>query len=387
MPKKRVPENRFDLIVVGGGIHGLMTVLFAAEAGRRTLLLDKGRIGGGTTTGWFRILHGGLRYLQGLDIRRFRQSLADSRWFLQSFPDLVSRQPFLMPLYGQGLKRPEVLRAAFHLERLLGSDRNSGVPEAQAIPKGRVLPPMEVTQAFPSVSQARLSGGALWEELVVPDGAALIAALLTRARAAGATVCEDTEVNGLLVDGGEVAGVEAGEARFSAPRVVNAAGAWSSALARRFDPTAPQLAHPAGAFNLLIDCPFPATTGLALTPPSGGRMIFLYPSGGRLFAGTEYLPCHGDLHRTEVPGAATRAFLDRLAAVLPGFDADETHVHEVTSGLLPASNPGSVELLDYDVIRDHRRTGGPRGLVSLWGIKFTTAPSVARQVLRHAFRS
>lgn len=381
-----VPENRFDLIVVGGGIHGLMIALFAADAGHRTLLLEKGKIGGATTAGWFRILHGGLRYLQDLDIRRFRQSLVDSRWFLQNFPDLVSRQSFLMPLYGQGMKRPQVFRVAFLLDRLLGPDRNRGVSEAQALRRGSILSPAEVVAAFPTVPQAHLSGGALWEELVVPDGAALIAALLARAREAGVTVLEETEATDLLVDHRTTAGIAARDERFHASYVVNASGAWSSTLARRFDPTSPPLAHPVLAFNLLIDLPHPAATGLALSPTDGKGMIFLYPSGGRLFVGTEYLPFQSDPDRIEVSEVAIRALLDRIASILPGFDADETFVAEITSGLLPASSPGSVDLLDRDVIRDHGRLGGARGLVSLWSVKYTTAPSVARRVLRQALK-
>lgn len=379
-------DKRFDLIVVGGGIHGLMIALFATETGQRTLLLERGQVGGGTTAGWFGILHGGLRYLQALDVRRFRESLADSRWFLRAFPDLVVRQPFLMPLYGHGLKRPEVLRAAFLVERALGPDRNRGVLPAQAIPPGRVLSAREVVATFPAVSRDGLAGGALWEELVVPDGAALIAALADRGRRAGLAIGEGTEVTGLLVEDGRAAGATSGGESWRAPVVVNAGGAWSWELARRLAPTlAEPLGHPALAFNLLLDRPPPATTGLALTPPGGeSSMIFVYPAAGRTFAGTAYLPHQGPADIAEVPEAAIGAFLARIEAAIPGFGAGRKDVISVTSGLLPATGPGSVDLLDRAVICDHGAAGGPKGLFSLWGVKYTTAPSVARRVLRQS---
>ncbi|WP_428929741.1 FAD-dependent oxidoreductase [Marinibacterium sp. SX1] len=375
-------DDTYDLIVIGGGIHGLMIALQAAEIGHRTVLLERDRIGAATTAGWFGILHGGLRYLQSLDIRRFRESLADSRWFQCSFPDLVRRQGFLMPLYGQGLKRPGVFRAAFLTDRILGLDRNSGIARAQALPMGRVLSAREVVRAFPGVLQGGLTGGALWEERVVPDTPALMSALVARARAVGLDLRERTTATELLTDGRNVTGVRAGDQTWAAPKVVIAAGAQSDALARRFDPRpmAP-LGTPARAFNLLIDRAPPSAHGLSLVPPGDdGPMLFAYPSGGRTFAGTAYLPA-GETVTGPIPEAEIARFLNRLNAALPGFAADPADVLQVTDGLLPAAEPGAQALLDRDQIRDHGASGGPKGLVSLWGVKFTTAPGVARQVL------
>ena len=66
----------YDLVVIGGGIHGLCIAERGASRGWRTLLLEKGpRLAGATTANWFRILHGGLRYLQSADLTRHRESV------------------------------------------------------------------------------------------------------------------------------------------------------------------------------------------------------------------------------------------------------------------------------------------------------------------------
>ncbi|MEM8581614.1 MAG: FAD-dependent oxidoreductase [Pseudomonadota bacterium] len=377
-------EKQFDLIVIGGGIHGLIAGLLAAENGRRTLLLEKGRIGEAATGGWFGILHGGLRYLQTLDVRRFRSSLVDSRWFLTRFPDLVAQQPFLMPLYGHDLKRPAVFRAAFAIERILGFDRNWHVPQSSKVARGRVLSVAEVRRHFPGVKRVGLQGGALWEELVILDRQGLICALRAQTAVAGLALREDTEVTGLQIKNGQVFGVMTKEGGYLAPAVVNATGAWSTKLAHRFDPKTPPLGHPALAFNILLDRPAPTEVGLSLTQSTkdGRGMIFLYRSRcGRVFAGTDYLPFYDHPDRVIVPEAALAAFLGRLAEVVPSLEASVHDIVEVTSGLLPAAEPGSVHLRDSDMIYDHGRNGGPAGLVSLWGVKYTTAPSVARRVL------
>ena len=376
-------DTHYDLIVVGGGIHGLMIGLHATERGLRTLLLDKGDIGGAATAGWFGILHGGLRYLQSLDIRRFRASLSDSRWFLRRYPDLVECQSFLMPLYGHGLKRPGTFRAAFLMERALGADRNRAIPPGKALRRGRILRPSEVRTDAPGVPRDNLQGGALWEELVVSDHAALIDSILRDARAAGLEVRPQTPASDLLLKDGQVAGVATKSVRFLAPRVINAAGAWAPALAHRFDPASQiPFGFPVRAFNLLLDRPPPSTHGLSLgTGDPAEGMLFLRPFQGRTFAGTGYLGHVDTADSVETPPEAITDFLARIDRALPGFDATASTVLAVSSGLLPGPQRGGTALVDRDVIHDHASSGGPKGLVSVWGVKYTTAPSVARHAL------
>ena len=108
-PKAYTDED-YDLVVVGAGIQGAALFLEASRRGMRALVLDKGDFGGSTSWNSLRILHGGLRYLQTLDLPRFRQSVRARRWFFQAFPQLVRPLPCLMPLRGKGLKRNSVLR-------------------------------------------------------------------------------------------------------------------------------------------------------------------------------------------------------------------------------------------------------------------------------------
>ena len=139
----RRPEERaarpYDLVVIGGGIHGVALAFEAARRGYRPLLLERHDFGGGTSWSNLRIIHGGLRYLQSMDLRRFRESVAERRWFLQHFPDLIRPLPCLMPLYGHGLKRPGFLRLALAANDLLGLHRDRGLDEGVRLPRGRVL--------------------------------------------------------------------------------------------------------------------------------------------------------------------------------------------------------------------------------------------------------
>ena len=90
-------SKQYDLLVIGGGIYGIALAFEAARRDYRTLLLERDDFGGGTSWSSLRIIHGGLRYLQTLDLRRFRESLAERRWFLRHCPDLVRPLPCLRP--------------------------------------------------------------------------------------------------------------------------------------------------------------------------------------------------------------------------------------------------------------------------------------------------
>ena len=69
-------------------------------------MLERDDFGGATSFNSLRIIHGGFRYLQNLDLPRFFESVSDRKWFLQNFPDLVEPIPCLIPLYGKGVYRP-----------------------------------------------------------------------------------------------------------------------------------------------------------------------------------------------------------------------------------------------------------------------------------------
>lgn len=388
----RAAERPHELVIIGGGVQGLTAALLAAEAGVKPLLLEKGAVGDATSGAWFRILHGGLRYLQTLDVPRLRASVAERRWFLTRFPDQCRLMSFLMPLYGVGLKRPGAFRAAFLAEAMLSADRNRGVRASLHAPLGRVLSAEAVVERFPGVRREGLKGGALWTEAIAPDGPALIDAMSEAAQTAGATLLERAAVEAIDITAGAVSSVRARTADgvervFRTDRVLNAAGPWAHALARRADPSTPTLFHPALGFNLLLDRPAPASCGVSVAPPGpDGAMLFIYPDGPRAFVGTWYAPWAdgpeaSGLDASRPPAAQIDAFLETLNAAVPDFGANRSDILEVTAGWLPATKTGTTDLRDRDVVHDHGAQSGPRGLVSLVGVKYTTARKISAKAL------
>ena len=372
----------YDLVIAGGGIHGAALALEAAERGIATLLLERGDFGGETTRNSLRIVHGGLRYLQTLDLRRYRDSVRERQWFLRCFPDLVAPLPCLMPLYapprGGRLRRTGMFRAAFAADACLDRD--------PALPRGCLLGIDETAELFPAVDRDGLRGGALWYDAVLSDPQSLVGEILRRACRAGARALARVEAMELRVEAGRVRRVKAVDRESGASfeirtqAVANCAGPRVRQVARRFDRDLPGLFQPLLAFNLLLDREplSPGAVAVASRAP-GAQTWFLLPCQGRVLAGTRYLPAReeGGPGEPEVAG-----FLRELNAALPGLDARREQVLEVLHGRLPAIAEGSAVPASRPVIHDHGRRGGPRGLVSVSGVKLTTARAVAREVIR-----
>lgn len=387
---ERAQSRRYDLIVIGGGIYGAMLALESARRGLKPLLLERADFGGETSFNSLRIVHGGLRYLQKLDLHRFKESVAERKWFLQTFPHIVKPLPCLMPLYGKGMHRPSILRLALKLNDRLSAGRNHDIPAANHLHDGSVIGDAETRRLFPDVSAVGLKGAAKWHDAVMLNSQRILIEVLRWACRLGADVLNYTEANDLVMAGSVVGGVNAVDCisgqtgRYRAPVVINAAGPWSRKMAGAFHKDIPTLFRPSLAWNLLIDRPALSDHALAVSPRQNkGHTYFLVPWQGKLFAGTGHVPIEWKpgmpVHPTD---EQIVGFLADLNNAVPNLSLEPSDIIHVHAGLLPARRRGGAELTVREVIVDHGKQGGPRGLYSVSGVKFTTARLVAEKTVR-----
>lgn len=383
----------YDLIVLGGGIYGAMLSLEASRRRLRPLLLERDDFGAATSFNSLRIVHGGLRYLQNLDLHRFRESVSERRWFLKTFPGLVKPMPCLMPLYGRGLYRPSVLRAALCLNDVLSRKRNQDVHPDRHLPPGKVIDANQTRAIFPSVDECGLKGGAIWHDACMPDSQRLLVEILRWACTLGATTLNYVEAQELVKNNQDVVGVMAvdresgGVHEYRARIVVNAAGPWCRAVAARFHQDEPALFKPSIAWNVLFKKEALSDHALAVTPKKpGGRTYFMVPWKGKLFVGTGHAPWfQGTTERPRPSTEQLQGFLNDLNLAVPGLELSSDDILRFVAGLLPTKKIGTTDLTTREVILNHADYGGPQGLYSISGIKFTTARLVAEKTLNQIF--
>jgi len=390
----RASTETYDLLIIGGGICGAMLNLEAARHGLKSLLVERCDFGSATSFNSLRIIHGGLRYLQSLDLPRFKESVEERRWLLRHFPDLVKPLPCLMPLYHTGLKRPSVFHVALRLNDFLSWRRNAGVDPRRHLPPGRVISAAETRHLFPAVSPTGLRGGAVWYDACVPDSQRLLTEVLRWSCALGASALNYVEATGLLEANHQVEGIVAYDREsntiheYRAPVVVNASGPWSRVLAKRLmHRDEKRLFQSSIAWNLLFDREALSDHALALTPTTpGGQTYFFHPWKGRLLVGTGHSAWNASSDDPMPSRDVLDKMLEEINVTVPGLDLGHQDIVTVFAGLLPAKAQGRAELASREVIWDHGKTGGPRGLYSAVGIKFTTARRVAEKTLARIYR-
>lgn len=382
-------RERYDLVIVGGGILGCLIAYESARLGAKPLLLERDAFGVATSANSLRILHGGLRYLQSLDLVRFRESVRERQWFLAEFPDLTAPLPCLMPLYGRGLKRPAVLRAALGVNDALSRQRNRGVRADRHLPDGAILGREALLEAAPYVVAEGLVGAALWYDARMLDPKRIVEEIVRKACSAGATAIAAIEVEGLAVEDGRCAGARAIDRRtgqrliFSAPAVVNAAGPWAPGLLERLGERADSALQFALAWNLLVDRPMQGDFALALTAAEpGAQTFFAHPVDGGMLLGTGHTAWHGTPGDVTLAEPTIEEFLRSVNRAAPALALTRRDVRQVFAGLLPTTERGSAELTQRPVIIDHGARGGIAGLFTAVGIKFTTARATAQRLLR-----
>jgi glycerol-3-phosphate dehydrogenase len=390
----------FDLLVIGGGIHGAWIALRAARAGWSVALIERDDFGAATSANSLKILHGGLRYLQHLDYPRMRSSIAARREFMRGFPRLVQPLQCVMPLQSGGIRSRPFMWVALAANDLASIDRNRGVANQARLPAGKLLSSAATRALLLPLAPVEAAGGASWWDGLASDTGRLTLEALQHAAAYGAVVANSVEASAYLIRDGKVCGVTAldrrtgGQLTARARMTINATGPWVAQLSRIAG--LPETAFPArwvGAMNLVLRRKIGPDVAVALTARSKSsdpsallrrtqRELFFVPWRGVTMIGTDYhrvVPVGGA--SPPPPGAAAR-FLEEAAAVAPNAQLTADDIAAVHWGLLPGDATRPEVPRRRALLVSAADVLGAENLLAVVGEKFTSAPSLSLQVLR-----
>jgi glycerol-3-phosphate dehydrogenase len=400
---KRCPSNLgdepFDVLVVGAGIHGACLAREAALRGLSVALVDRGDFGAATSANSQRILHGGLRYLQSLDFKRMRESVRERRAFMRMAPHLVQPLPFVVPTFGWGTRSKAAMRWAFRLCDWIAPDRGIPGDVSAPLPAGTVLSKHELTELLPGLAALDgISGGALWYDGQAHNTERITLGFVRSAVELGAVAVNYAPLQRLVMRGNRVIGavvgdcIGGGEYEVSCKMLINAAGPWKERTTRMAglegDLEPPWLAK---GWNIVVRAIHPTHAfGVPLVSESGsrgkGRMLFVTPWRGHSIVGTMYAPARDD-EDTEVTDQEVELLVDEFNRAYPAVRLGPDEVLMRQGGLLPvrpgAPNRGFEHLSDSSEIIDHQRVDGVEGMLSVLGVKYTTARGVAEVAIDH----
>jgi glycerol-3-phosphate dehydrogenase len=379
----RVASSTYDVLVVGGGIHGLAIAYEAAARGLRSALVEAADFGSGSSFNHQKTAHGGLRALQYLQMGRARRAVRERRALARIAPWLLRPLPFIVGTYRSVVRSRWALRAAFKLDTWIGRDRNEGVEPELHLPAARLVSKAATLRLFPGIRQERLTGGAQWYDYQMVESDRLTIAFAAAADKAGADILNYVAATAAIRESGRIAGMRVRdvltgqEADVRAGVVVNAAGAKAGAVMNLFGVQRPLPLLK--AMNLVTS---KRASEIALgAPAADGRMLTLVPWQGRAVVGTSQSATFVQDTETSVTPNEVDAFIAQANQAFPALRLSRTDVTLVHRGVVPATAAqGRPDLLPSTLIFDHQRDG-VSGAVTVVGAKYTTARGTASEVV------
>ena len=185
-----ISKSQFDVIVIGAGINGAGIARDAAMRGLKVLVLDKGDIGGGTSSWSTRLIHGGLRYLEHGEVGLVRESLHERERLLNIAPHLVRPIEMLVPVYETAKRGWWTIRAGMIAYDLLSLGKS--------LPRHQMLSRDETLARAPGINSSGLLGAAVYFDAQVEFTERLVVENVLSAIKHGATLITYARVNKLV---------------------------------------------------------------------------------------------------------------------------------------------------------------------------------------------
>jgi glycerol-3-phosphate dehydrogenase len=362
---RRLARDRFDVLVVGGGITGSGVALDATTRGLSTALVEARDIASGTSSRSSKLIHGGLRYLEQLDFALVREALRERELMLTRLaPHLVHPVPFLYPLTHRAWERPYV-GAGMAMYDTIGGSRS--LPRHRHLTRGAAL------RLCPALRGDALVGAVRYYDAQTDDARHTLSVARTAVHY-GATVRTSTEVVRLVRDAGRVVGAEVRDVEngqtvvVRAATVVVCAGVWTDhveALAGtrgRFDVRASKGVHLVVPRDRIA-----SEVGLILRTEVS--VLFVIPWGNHWILGTTDSDWNLDLAHPAASTADIDYLLSHVNRVL-AKPLTRDDIEGVYAGLRPLL-AGESEVTSR-LSREHAVGRPLPGLVTVAGGKYTT---------------
>lgn len=376
-----ISEITFDVIIIGAGINGAGIARDAAMRGLQVLLLEKGDMGGGTTSWSTRLIHGGLRYLEYAELGLVRESLRERETLLKIAPHLIKAIPVLLPLYRQAARSRLTIRAGMIAYDLLSFDKS--------LPRHRMLTLAEVLAQAPGLNANGLNGAAIYYDAQVEFAERLVVENVLSAKHHGATVITYARVQKLTGQLGDAGGaVEFVDTRTGAALaargriIVNAAGPWVDEVLKNGECPSKRLIGGTKGSHIIVNSFAGApSTALYVEAESDTRPFFIIPWDGKYLIGTTDIRFTGDLDQVEIEDDEIDYLLRETNRVISPARLTRDAVLYTYAGVRPL--PYTENKNEEGITRRHfiRESPDQEGLLSIVGGKLTTYRNLAEQTV------
>jgi len=391
-----VTGERFDVVVIGGGITGAGVALDAASRGYSVALVERDDYAVGTSSRSSKMVHGGLRYLQNFDLGLVREALLERQLMVQLAPHLVYPTPFLVPVLGSE-KRSRAIGIGLNMYDAMATTRvgMSRRERAERVAaqnywspdRHRTISGAEVAEMVPALAARDPHEAYLFYDCQTDD-VRLVLTALGEAERFGAVCLNGAEVTGLLDRDGRACGVAcvdtASGAAFEveADNVINATGVWADRIRPEEihdEAELPRIAPSRGTHVTVSMDKLDVGKAACIVPAGSDRTIFALPWYGRTLMGTTDNDYSGDLAHVQ-PGADDIEYLLKAANAFFGLHLGPEDLTGAYAGVRPLISTGDPRK-SVDISRKAELYETSSGMLTITGGKLTTWRRMAKQVV------
>jgi glycerol-3-phosphate dehydrogenase len=391
-----VTGERFDVVVIGGGITGAGAALDAASRGYSVAVVERDDYAIGTSSRSSKMVHGGLRYLRNFDLGLVREALLERQLMVQLAPHLVYPTPFLVPTLGTE-RRSRSVGIGLNMYDVMAStrvgmgrrERAERAAEADywAPDRHRTIPGAEAVELIPALAARDPREAYLFYDCQTDD-ARLVLTILGEAERFGAVCLNRAEVTSLIDEDGVAAGVSCVDAESGEPfaiagdNVINATGVWADRIRPEEihdEEELPRIAPSRGTHLTVSAVDLPLERAACIVPAGEDRTIFALPWYGHSLIGTTDNDYEGDIDHVAPAGDDLGYLLDATNAFF-GVALTDSDLTGAYAGVRPLISTGDPRK-SVDISRKAELYETSSGMLTITGGKLTTWRRMAKQVI------
>src|SRR3989338_7922463 len=332
-------QEQFDLLVIGGGITGAGTARDAASRGLKVALVESKDFAWGTSSRSSKLIHGGLRYLQNMELGLVFEALSERTHLLKSVPLMVRPLPFFLPVYRGDSPGRMILSMGLWLYDLLALGRSPGIHKR--------ISRDEFLRQVPFLKSEGLEGGFRYFDASMWDDVLAVETLRDAARK-GAAIANYTEAIAPIWEGEQIVGFQVrdmtaagGETiQVKASRVVVCAGPWTDQVGAKLSTHWRRWLNPSKGVHLIFDLKrVPLPGALVMNHPEDGRISFVIPrpdfGTGVVIVGTTDGPTPREPEKATIEAADVEYLMDLLRRYFPSLRLTTDDIVSAYVGVRP----------------------------------------------------
>ncbi|MGD9993409.1 MAG: glycerol-3-phosphate dehydrogenase/oxidase [Salinivirgaceae bacterium] len=369
-------KKKFDLIIFGGGITGAGIALDAISRGLSVALIEQNDFASGTSSRSTKLVHGGLRYLEKLQLKFVAQLGKERKILHDNATHLVLPTPVYLPIFKGGQ-----LNRVLSYFGLLIYDFLAGVKKeykAIWIKKDRLL------QKYPFIDSKGLKGAYRYYEYRTNDGR-LVIETVKKAAELGAYTLNYCEVEQLLEANQQVSGAKLRDVlsgrmfSINGAVLVNATGPWCEQFMNHFDKPMAKSLYPTKGVHLVFPKErFPLQEAFYFDTHDK-RMIFAIPRNNQVYLGTTDTPYQDNLRKPLVTDGDVTYLLKAANSKFTGLNLEKKDIISCWAGIRPliqdpGKSPGEISRKEEVFVSES-------GLISITGGKLTGFRLMAKTVV------